>query len=313
MRNRNFAIISLAFTLSSCATLFNSLEERMDIITTSPAQIVVFQDTFQQVKNRAKIQVPRSLQPLKLTVISGDQSNEFMIPSQSSFMYWSNIFTNYGLGMLIDHDKAQRYSYPSKVYLDPKNTSGTYLLRDTRNRNKEWQLKLGIPYVNTFFLQPDLEIDAKSNTGFWGLSLGLDYYHHSNQYLEFTVSGQSDFLVPVPAAVDIEGEYEIMSSWHWSLSNLYRIKRFSLGYGVSFSRNTWSFRYSSFGDPPPPSRAPISVSNTTFGFNFPIYYHLGNHFYFSALYRPSVWRISTINPRAYEHLISFGFGWEINL
>jgi hypothetical protein len=28
-------------------------------------------------------------------------------------------------------------------------------------------------------------------------------------------------------------------------------------------------------------------------------------------YRPGFWRFSSIRPFAYEHLLSFGFGWDV--
>ncbi|MEZ4995859.1 MAG: hypothetical protein R2824_35915 [Saprospiraceae bacterium] len=298
---------------SSCATLFNPRTERIDIITTEPARIVVFQDTFHQIDQRARLQVPRSMQPLRVEVITDSVSNDFFIGSKNSFAYWINIYFNYGLGMLIDSDSPKRYSYPSLVYIDPLQANGQYHLIDPDGHLNQWHARLYLPYLNFFHLQPDREPDSKSLAGFWGIAAGLDFYHQPNQFAELILSAESGFSFPFPAPVDFSGEYQVADSWHISLSNLHQSGRFSLGYGLSYSRNTWRFMFSDRFDPPPPTREPAVVTTDALGLNLPVYYQTGRHFYFSFLYRPSFLRFSDSQPNAYEHLISLGFGWDIYL
>ena len=44
-----------------------------------------------------------------------------------------------------------------------------------------WVLQLFVPYINSFYLQPAGEPDAKANTGFWGFGVGLLCYHAPSQ------------------------------------------------------------------------------------------------------------------------------------
>jgi hypothetical protein len=95
-----------------------------------------------------------------------------------------------------------------------------------------------MPYVNSFYLKPEGEGD-KINTGFWGLSAGLEYFHKDNRYLSLSASAVTDFFMGIPASVDVEGEYESMHSTYISLTNNHVINRFHFGYGMNYSRNTW--------------------------------------------------------------------------
>ena len=63
----------------------------------------------------------------------------------------------------------------------------------------------------SFRLIPENE-GTKSNTGFWGLTVGLDYFYSKNQFISSGISGVSDFFVPFPTAVDISGEFEHLIS-----------------------------------------------------------------------------------------------------
>lgn len=301
----------LAFGLSSCATILNSRKERIDIMPLVPARAVVGQDTFELIKNRIRVEVSRSAQPLKVKLLAGNFANEYLIPSKSSFAYWFNLYANYGIGMLIDNDNPKRYSYPSRIYLNPLDPNSSYRLWKPPVRNQEIAFRIFIPYLNIFQLRPDFEPDIKASGGFWGLGAGLDFYHQSNQFISLTVAAQTNFFVPVPAVVDAVEEYEFIRSEEITFTNNHWLGRFTMGYGISFSNNTWEFRSASFGSQFPPTRRPAERSTATIGLAFPIHYYTGNHFYFRMLYRPSFWRFSRIRPFGYEHLVSLGFGWDI--
>lgn len=311
--NARIAAICLACLCSSCATLMNSRTERIDIHTTQPARVVLAQDTFPQVKNRTKLWVPRSRQPLKVQLLTDSSANTFWINSSNSPAYWLNLYGTYGLGMLVDQNNPKRFSYPSRVFIDPLDPSGTYSRVDPRSRLHDWSLRLYVPYINYFQLQPDGESEIKYQTGFWGLAAGLNFYHQADQFAELTLSTQTSFFVPVPAPVRIIGFYQVADSWHLSLSNVHRLGRFSLGYGLSYSQNTWRSVFLGDFDTPTPPQGSVIISAGAMGLNFPVYYYTGNHFYFSFLYRPSFIRFSDFRPNGYEHLISFGFGWDIHL
>jgi hypothetical protein len=305
------AVLLTLLLFSSCATILNSATERIDIITTEPARVVALRDTFQQVNLRAKLEVPRSMQPLQVEVITGNTSKTYLIESGNSFAYWLNLYFNYGLGMLIDQNNPRRYTYPQRVYIDPKQSGELYQAINPAGQLHGWHVRVHVPYINSFSLQPPGEPDRKSLLGFWGLGAGLDYYHQTDQFAELSLSAESGFFFPFPVPVEVSGEYEVAGSWHLSLSNLHKLGRFSLGYGLSYSRNSWRFQFSDRVNPLPPSRSEAAIVSSAMGLNFPVYFYTGNHFYFSFLYRPSFLRFSNFRPNAYEHLVSIGFGWDI--
>ena len=174
----------------------------------------------------------------------------------------------------------------------------------------EIHLHLSLPFINSFCLKPENEA-RKVSTGFWGLAIGLDYYHLKNQFISLGTSGVLG--IPVLGAVDYSGEHELMNSLCFSLSNNHKLKRFSIGYGLSYARNTWDFRYDDRFDPPPPTRDPIKRSHNAFGFIFPTYFQIGKCFNIGVVYRPTYYRPNLTDKFSYEHLISVDFAWKIGL
>lgn len=301
----------LTFGLSSCASLLNSRRERVDIITPVPTRAVVGQDTFVHHQNRIRLRVARSAQPLKVKLLTGKSANDFWIPSRNSFAFWFNLYANYGLGMLIDSNNPKRYSYPRKVMINPLDPSGQYRLWRPLPRHQQFAIKIFVPYFNQFHFRPDREPDTKSNGGFWGLGFGLDFHHQPHQYLSLSLAAQTNFFVPVPAAVEAIEEYEFVRSEEVAITNNHLLGRFSVGYGISFSNNTWEFRSGSFFSSVAPTRRPAERATASIGLSFPVHYYTGDHFFFKMHYRPSFWRFSNARPFGYEHLVSFGFGWDI--
>src|SRR6056300_785642 len=133
------------------------------------------------------------------------------------------------MGMLVVRENPKRFTYPQNIYINSSDTINRYFRYGQANYKGELYLHVSLPHINSFHLVPENE-GIKNNTGFWGLTLGLDYFHSKNQFLNLGISGVSDFFVPFPAVVDIIGEYELMSSRYISLSNNHRLRRFKIGY-----------------------------------------------------------------------------------
>lgn len=75
---------------------------------------------------------------------------------------------------------------------------------DDDTHQKSWGIHLSLPHINHFHLKPPIEQIRKTNTGFWGLKLGVDYFYSSRSYLTLSGSGNMDFFMPVPASPSIE-------------------------------------------------------------------------------------------------------------
>lgn len=298
--------------MTSCATIMNQSHKNITVHTTERSEIIYKKDTIETFDNKANLTVERKKESLEIVASTDSLTKSIEIKPRNSFMYWSNIFCNYGVGMLVDRKNPKRYSYPQRIYINSDDTVSRYFKYGQSNNKGELNLHVSLPHINSFHLTPENE-GTKTNTGFWGLAFGLDYYHSRNQFLNVRVSGVSDFFLPFPAAVDISGEYELMSSIYFSLSNNHRLGRLTLGYGLSYGRNTWDYRFYDRFDPPPPTRDPVKKSSTAFGLFFPTYFQLGEHFNIGVVYRPTFYRPNRIEKFKYEHLISIDFAWKIRL
>jgi hypothetical protein len=314
-KHLNLILPSLILIISSCATVFNSKTKKINITTSQPTKIILNQDTILTKKNNATIEVSRQKDPIKIKLINDSISKIININSKNSFSYWLNAYPTPILwtGFIIDKNNPKRYTFPSRIYISMSDTSTKYLLFDPQDRKGQTFINISLPWINSFYLKPDNEA-YKSNIGFCGIAYELEYYHRSNQFLNLTASSVIDFIIPFPAAVDFIGLNERMSSSYFGLSNNHKVKNFSFGYGMSFTRNTWDLRYNgTHEDTLQIAEQPRKKSNNSIGFTFPIHYQLGHNFYVGIIYRPSFFRFSTSINFAYEQLISINFGWKLRL
>ena len=172
-------------------------------------------------------------------------------------------------------------------------------------------LRISLPHVNSFYLQPVGEPGAKVNTGFWGLGVGMLFRHSQSQYVGVNVSVGFDIPAPVPAPIDVEGEHELMRSYALDLTNRHTWGRYSLGYGLSWSSLEWELE--NWDDPIPPARAPTTVRSSSVGLSVPFGYTLNDRFALGLIYRPSVYRTGRDAGFVYEHVISVAIAWNVRL
>lgn len=310
---RFYILVICLSVLPSCASILNCKTKRVDIITNESARVEINNIPLANVRNRTKLMVPRDISPIEITVFSDSIRKNITIDSKNSFAYWFNIYANVGLGMIYDKDRAKRYSYPNRVYVDIRNSENSYTSYYSFQKEGDLLLHVSLPHINSFNLNPIGEDSSILSLGFWGAKIGLDYYHHDRQFLNLSASAVSDFFVPVPAAIDISGEYDLMSSAYLSISNNHKINRYSIGYGLSYSRNTWDHRYYDRFDPPPPLREPVKKTDYSLGLVFPLYCQFGDNFSLGMVYRPSFLKLQPEKSFKYEHLISADFAWKFFL
>lgn len=309
------ALLSI-FLLNSCAALLNEPTQYIELYTAPESKVIIKDDTLKTRNGKMVLTVERGKQPLQFIVQNDSASKTVSIPSKSSFAYWLNAYPApmLGLGLWFERDKPERYTYPKRVRVNLSDTTEPYLSLKPQSSANSIHLHLSMPYVNSFLLRPDGETDSKINTGFLGLSGGLDFYYTPKKFIHLSVSGAIDAFTPIPAAVDVDGEYEVMASLFFSASHNHRFNKFLLGSGLSLSRNLWRFTYNAFSEEtPPPSRDPVRRINDAMGFVFPAYYRVSDHFYVGAIYRPTLLRLSARNRFDYEHLISLDLAWKIGL
>ena len=179
----------------------------------------------------------------------------------------------------------------------------------------DMHLRPSIPYMNSFLVVPENE-DKKINTGFWGIGIGLDYYHSDNQFLNLEASGAIDFFLPIPAAVDPSfedgAEDRSLGSVHFTLSNNHKVKKFSFGYGIAYAiyfSNYSYYNYSETSELPPTYH--LNTNHGAFGLIFPNYFFFTKNIGVGVVYRPTFFRPTLSDKFKYEHLISVEFATKI--
>lgn len=303
-------IILISICITSCATLSNEINgcrQTINLNTNKPSRIIFQNDTL-STNNKTIIEVERGKEDLILEVLTDSLRKDVTIHSKNSLEYWLNIPTNYGIGMLIDKDNPNRYSYPKNVYLDLETRADEYFTSDISDKTNQLYLHLSIPYLNSFYLQPD-NFENKSNTGFWGISGGLDYYYKRNKFLSFRGITAIDLFVPVPASPSLDDVRENMSTTSLELTNNHRLGKFSIGYGISYAWNRWQFIDETDID----NEIEINRRSQSLGLSTNIYYKLGRTFNIGLIYRPTFYRINPTTELNYEHLISLDLAWKIKL
>ena len=181
-----------------------------------------------------------------------------------------------------------------------------------------WDLRLTIPYINHFILKPNGERDI-SKIGFMGAAIGFDYYHQNSQYLSVLAGGVIDFFLPFPVHIDYDYgeeivEKEFCSSTFISLTNNHRFKFFSIGYGLSYSRNSWVLTHNTgYSFEPNTSYVAQRYTDNTLGLMFTGYWLTKKSFSLGVIYRPSFIRLNVSPTFKYEHLISIDLAWRIRL
>jgi hypothetical protein len=310
------SLILISCIITSCATIFNS--NNTDIIVRTPKpSTVVYTDSIKTRHNRTTISVPRQSLPIELTVITDSVIKKVKIKPFNSIAYYWNA-ENFFIGMYIERNKPKRWTFPHKVFIDPADSSYSYRSYGFPTKKGDIAVTFSLPYINTFHLTPD-GYGVKNNTGFMGISGGLNYYHNNRQFINISVLAAADIFIPFPAAVDHAGEVEQMNTMFLSVSNNHVINQVLIGYGITYTRNEWNF--SDYGNRfgykdttrSVPLKDPVTKTNDALGFVFSSHYKIGNAFNVGVIYRPTFLRLNTADHFKYEHLISVDLAWEIKL
>jgi hypothetical protein len=116
----------ILLTFTSCATLLNKDVTQLEIITNSPATVVMNNDTLKSLNKKTPIKVIRQAEPLSIMIFNDSIVKNVNINYRNSFAYWANLGFFYGAGMLIDMNNPKRYTYPKTVYVDMNNADNGY-------------------------------------------------------------------------------------------------------------------------------------------------------------------------------------------
>jgi len=316
-------LIPIVF-FSSCATLVLRKDYDVKVTTdVSNAKAEILDSIYNL---PAKFKIQRSKHDLEIKLIGDSVEKEYLVKASpnGAFLYGNLLWMQVSPATyLIDFTNQKRFYYGKSIFLNssdtlkvirPKISKGyyDYWTKSFPTNKGQINFTYSLPWVNSFYLQPSQET-AKANTGFWGISAGLEYYYKENKFLSLNGNAVMDFFIPFPAAVDFSGEVENMYSVYTSLTDNYRFRRFTVGYGLNFSKNTWKLVYHDRFDPPPPTREPATKSSNSLGFTIDGYHQIGKRFHIGLIYRPTLLNVYPDIDFKYEHLISLDFKWKFRL
>lgn len=313
-------ILITALLSSSCATILKTKSYELNVSSDQRNSQVQIHDSVYSLP--AKVEVKRSKHDLKMLLISDSSKVDFVVRSapNPTFLYWNLIgFYTCPIFYGVDLTNSKRFYYGKSVYLNTRDTV-RFLNPPTRQfwndffsekhngNRKDFNLTLSIPYVNGFNFEPE-DFGTKVNTGYWGLSVGLEYFYRADQYMKLKFVAASDFWVPVPAAVTPADVRESLHTSYGEITNNWRFGKIDLGLGLNYCRNNWTYIDETDID----NSIVIRRRRQSLGLTANSYLQVSKVFFIGLVYRPTFVEVHPSFGYQYEHLISLDFEFKIPL
>ncbi len=189
------SLFILSIVLNSCATIINHPFQRIHINHDPDISIRV--DTSKFIYRSSEIYnvfIPKNYvvkdfyffrSRNEIPIIINETDTFKLKPHRSYFAYWfANIYTSYGLGMLIDYTNDKSFEYPIYNYFTKENSQ----IKNVRFKpipEKKVKFTIGVPSINFFRLQTDNgKINSASGLG---ISAGVEYFSKENIYFSLNV------------------------------------------------------------------------------------------------------------------------------
>jgi hypothetical protein len=304
--------IILIFTLHSCATLFLGRKYTMSIQSDLPNSEVIINDT-DRYELPSNAIVARSKKNLDFKVLQNDSiiNDTILKPRLSDAFWFGNLYPwlyAAPIAWLVDLNTKKRFTYGKYIFIDSLGniksfqrssrffSNGYAEVYYRKNKKRNFNILLSIPYINIFHLHPANET-PKNNSGFWGLGMSTEYFYKNNKSLQLRGDVITDIPIPVIGAIDFDiySPRESNTAFNINLTDNFYIKRFQFGYGLNFAKNTWMY-HGYYNKPPSElekNEEPVWIegktkTNIMLGLALNTYYRFSKHFYFGAIYRPSL-------------------------
>lgn len=327
---RRLLPLLLLVLLSSCATIFSKKTYEMEVRSNTYTKVKVYDSVFDL---PAKIEVKRSKENLSIAFISDTVSkNHFIKASVSPKYLFGNLsFVHFApVGYLIDLTTQKRFYYGNSILINANdtvteiNTQVTtnykgfkkrvrnYFTKDFDTNKGQLNVIVSVPWINSFHFKPIGE-SAQNNTGFLGLSTGLEYFYHEKRFVGLYGSFTIDSEVPVFAPISYDGEHQFLRSYAVGLTHNHKLNRFTVGYGLNYSKNTWQLKNNEYDPLEEGSRMPQSKSNHSLGLITNSYFQFGKRLFVGINYKPSLIAFNANSKLHYEHVISLDFVWKFKI
>jgi|GEM_PF-833717 len=300
--------LCIVWLLPSCASILNSPVQRLSVASANNVEVLAvgkrraIDSALPNKEIPQAFYVPRDKRPITILVKVDSITREITLKPHNSLAFWANIYFNYGVGMLIDREQPERYSYRADTYIYTKD-SAIHVSRFPPMRKGDLNLYLSMPFITIFNMQQAGHQQYQSG-GLFGAEAGLDYAYTTNRYFSWRIGAGNDIL-PLE---DFWGKYRIEgNSFFTSLRHNHVVGSFDLGYGISLSKFNWS------KIPMRDSGSYQGLSNVSAGLSLFGQYRFGKHFRFGVLYQPSLLNTSFKPGFVYQHYISLNLIWSIPL
>ncbi len=306
-------LVATGILLNSCASVFNSRYTGVTVHTTAPSRINSGDTTVGTINNKAYLRLERSNQLTNIRIEADSFSKAIRLRPRNSGMFYINIPYNLGLGMLLDLNSPKRWGFPRHIYVDVADTTSQYF---SAPPNQGWYLYLSLPFINNFRFEPQNQFITKTRSGFFGFSLGLEYFYRKNASFRFTGSAISAHPFFIPFPIRREGAFETVGSAYLALTHHHLLSKWSFGYGLTHGEDVWIREMAIVATPEDPfaiDQTAFNKRNAFWGLAFPLYYRFNRLFYLGLIYRPTILRIGVTPSINYEHAISLDFAWKIRL
>lgn len=315
--------------LTSCATLFSKKTYEMEIHSNTYTKVKVYDSVFDL---PAKVEVRRSKENLPMVFSSDTVSRTYFIqPSvKPGYLFGNLSFVHFApVGYLVDLTNHKRYYYGKSILVNSNdsltiNTNVTKNYRRFKKRvhhhfTKEHETSsgqlyaiVGLPGLNSFLFKP-VDEATRNSTGFLGIAGGLEYFYTENKFVGVYASGVMNFPFPVPAPVSYNEPHEFLDALTVGLTNNHKLNRFTLGYGLQYSKNTWTLSNNDDDEEVEVSTEHIHKKNKSLGLMANGYFQFTQKFFVGLSYKPSLLALGNTPKLNYEHVISLDFVWKFKI
>ncbi len=315
---RIIPILFLAFACSSCATILNKKYLKVDVHTSEPSRVILNRDTFHTAGNRVVLKLKRAKKDLKFKIETDSISKNIILPYKRSFAYYLNFPMTFGYGVVFDNFSPKRFTYSRSLYFDMIDSIPDFQVYDVA-RKGEIYWRLTLPFYNHFKYKTNEIAGEKITNGFWGIGTGLDYFYDKNKFLSFNISYATSFPrgapSPYPQVTNLQRgrDFDSVRSVYFALTNNHKVKVFSLGYGMAYSKEKWEYLYDAIVDG---GEFVLSTSGEKrkLGLLFSGYVQNGTRFNLGLTYHPTFYELEEGTfTKKYEHLISLEFAWRFRI
>lgn len=185
-----------------------------------------------------------------------------------------------------------------------------YFTKEYPAKKGQTNFIVGIPYVNNFHLEPVGESSVNS-TGFFGFSTGIEYFYTNKNYFAVNFRAVTDYELPILLPYMT---YNELISVSFNLLHNHKIQRFSVGYGINYTKNRWSkdIEYDEYGEIVENSES-IAKNNKALGITLNSYYQVSPIFYLGLNYNQSLLNLNDSYNSQFEHVISLDFVFKFSL